>query len=72
MFLEPINESKKDGCKGFFKGSIVGLVGLATKPVTGILDATSKTAEGFKTIAIKADELPNEKRERFPRVFLWT
>ncbi len=37
------------------------------KPVTGLLDATSKTAEGFKNTAIL--NKTNEKRERLPRAF---
>ena len=48
--------------------------------VTGILDATSKAAEGIKNstigesklfieIALKIDERPNENWVRYPRVF---
>jgi len=30
------------------QGTAMGLAGLIIKPVTGVLDATSKTAEGIK------------------------
>jgi vacuolar protein sorting-associated protein 13A/C len=34
--------------KGFFKGGLKGITGLIVKPVSGVIDATSKTAEGIK------------------------
>lgn len=39
------------------------------KPITGIIDFSSKTAEGIKNTATHFDDKPNEKRERFPRIF---
>ena len=37
--------------------------------MAGLLDATSKTAEGIKNTATHFDDKPNERRERFIRVF---
>jgi vacuolar protein sorting-associated protein 13A/C len=44
---------KSGGFTGFFKGTAQGIAGLVIKPVTGVLDATSKTAEGIKNQATK-------------------
>ena len=42
---------KKGGFTGFLKGTVKGIAGLVVKPVTGIIDATSKTSEGIKNQA---------------------
>ena len=42
-----MKESKKGGIGGFFKGVYKGASGLVVKPVTSVLDFTSKTAEGI-------------------------
>ena len=55
--------------KGFFKGTWQGLSGLVIKPVAGVFDAASKTAEGIKNTATHFDDKPNESREQQPRVF---
>jgi vacuolar protein sorting-associated protein 13A/C len=39
------------GIGGFFKGAFQGIAGLVIKPVTGAIDAASKTAEGLKSTA---------------------
>ena len=54
---------------GFIKGTAKGVAGLVIKPVTGILDMTVKTSEGFKNSAFGSDNRPNENRMRCPRVF---
>jgi vacuolar protein sorting-associated protein 13A/C len=36
---------------GFFVGGLKGITGLLIKPVSGIVDATTKTAEGIKNTA---------------------
>lgn len=51
------------------KGTFQGITGLVFKPVSGLLDATSKAAEGIKNTATSLDDKPNEKRERLLRVF---
>lgn len=42
---------EKDGLPGFFLGGLKGITGLVIKPVSGIIDATTKTAEGIKNTA---------------------
>jgi vacuolar protein sorting-associated protein 13A/C len=43
----------------FTIGSALGVTGLIIKPVTGVLDAASKTAEGISNMATNMDEKPN-------------
>jgi vacuolar protein sorting-associated protein 13A/C len=42
---QPVKGLKKGGGKGFLKGIGKGLTGLVSKPVVGVLDGVSKTAE---------------------------
>lgn len=51
-----------------FTGTLQGVTGLFVKPISGVLDAASKTAEGVKNTALIFDK-SEEKREREPRVF---
>ena len=51
VVTKPLEGAKKSGVGGFFVGGLKGLAGLAVKPVTGIIDATSKTSEGIKNNA---------------------
>ena len=44
LVKKPYEEAKRDGVFGFFKGAFLGISGLVTKPVSGVLDATAKTA----------------------------
>jgi vacuolar protein sorting-associated protein 13A/C len=69
IVTQPYEGYKKGGFGGILKGSIQGLAGLVVKPVAGIFDATSKTAEGIKNTATHFDEKPSDKRQRFLRVF---
>ncbi len=66
---KPYEGLKKNGVAGLFKGSVHGLAGLLVKPIAGVFDATSKTAEGIKNTATHFDDKPNERRMRMPRVF---
>ncbi|EGR29518.1 PH domain protein [Ichthyophthirius multifiliis] len=66
---KPIQGSKENGIKGFIKGTWQGISGVIIKPVSGILDAISKTAEGFKNTAMYFDSKPNDQRLRQIRVF---
>ena len=67
--MKPLEGAKKEGVKGFLKGAWKGVSGLIVKPLTGVLDAASKTSEGIKNTATRDDEKPNQNRERFPRPF---
>ena len=67
--MKPIEGASKGGIKGFLKGAFQGVTGLIIKPVTGVLDAASNTAEGIKNTATAFDQKPNENRMRYPRAF---
>lgn len=69
LFTKPFEETKKKGVKGLFSGAFQGLTGLVVKPITGVLDAASKTAEGVKNTAFIFDKEKEDQRERDPRVF---
>ena len=67
--MRPYEGAEEEGAKGFFKGVYKGTAGFICKPVSGVLDFTSKTAEGVKSSAIYFDEKPSEYRWRWPRAF---
>ena len=67
--MRPVEGVKSGGCKGLAKGTYQGVSGLVIKPVAGVLDATSKTAEGIKNTATYWDKKINEERGRIPRPF---
>lgn len=46
------------------KGTWQGVSGLVIKPISGILDAASKTAEGITNTATYFDDKPNHRRIR--------
>lgn len=54
--MQPIQNAKKDGALGFFKGTALGLAGLVVKPVTGIIDFASKTTQGIKNNALMFED----------------
>jgi vacuolar protein sorting-associated protein 13A/C len=62
---------EKGGVGGFFLGSLKGIAGLVVKPVSGVIDAASITAEGIKNtpnIFNNSDRIKN-KRKHNPRPF---
>ena len=69
VFLKPVEMMNKEGLLGAFKGAMIGVSGLVTKPITGILDATSQTTGVVSTMATKKEERPNKIRIRAPRAF---
>ena len=50
-------------------GSAIGMTGLIVKPLTGVLDAASKTTEGLTNTATYFDDKPNCERIRHIRAF---
>ena len=48
VFTEPVRGAEKKGLPGFFIGAAKGFGGLIFKPISGVIDAASKTAEGIK------------------------
>lgn len=69
IFTKPIEGAQKGGVGGFLKGTFKGITGVIVKPVAGVLDAASKTAEGVKNTATAFDQKAAEMRSRFPRAF---
>ena len=69
VVTQPIEESKRGGIIGFFKGTAKGVAGLVVKPISGTLDFLSLTTEGIKNTSKKDEELALDKRLRLPRPF---
>jgi len=67
--VKPVQGVASGGCKGLARGTYQGVSGLVIKPVAGVLDATSKTAEGVKNTVTFWDQKTNEDRMRCPRPF---
>ena len=58
------------GAPGFFKGMLIGVAGLVTKPLSGIFEGISKFSQGIKQTALFFQDGPNGIRSRPPRVFI--
>lgn len=69
LFTKPFEEASRTGFTGFLKGSYMALSGVVVKPMIGLLDAASKTAEGFKNMAEINNEGLLSIKERVPRAF---
>lgn len=67
---KPVEGAKSEGVGGFFKGIGKGAVGLVAKPVSGVVDFVSKTAEGVESNVTGIQQCKqNSKRAREPRPF---
>lgn len=64
LVKEPFRGAEKEGLGGFFKGGLKGITGLVVKPVSGVVDATSKTAEGIKNTTKVFSKEARELRTR--------
>jgi vacuolar protein sorting-associated protein 13A/C len=51
VFTKPLQKSKEEGAKGFFKGLGSGLVGMISAPVTATLRAGSSITQGAAATA---------------------
>ena len=69
FFLKPFQGASQNGVKGFLKGSYQAVSGIFVKPLTGLLDAASKTAEGIRYASNLNNEIDLMRRIRLPRVF---
>ncbi|ESO95114.1 hypothetical protein LOTGIDRAFT_160876 [Lottia gigantea] len=63
---KPLEGAQKEGVGGFFKGVGKGLVGVVTRPTSGVIDFASSSLEGIKRITDMSDEV---RRLRPPRRF---
>ncbi len=64
VVLNPVHGAQSDGARGFAIGIGAGLAGLVTKPVVGVLDATSQISRG-----IQNQTRAKKDRTRWPRAF---
>ena len=69
VFTQPIKGARREGVKGFFKGTWTGFSGIIVKPIAGGLDFISKTADGIKYNVKIFDEKNSDERIRWPRPF---
>ena len=69
LLVKPIEGIKEEGFVGGLKGIYKGISGLVFKPITGILDLASATADGIKQFAVDEKDKPPDKRNRYPRAF---
>jgi vacuolar protein sorting-associated protein 13A/C len=53
IVVNPIQGSRKRGLIGFGTGLGVGILGLATKPLVGILDAVGHISQGVQTVGLQ-------------------
>jgi len=60
VLLEPCKGAQKEGAYGLVKGAGIGIVGVVTKPLAGVLDAFAHTAESITMFAKNVNIL--EKR----------
>jgi hypothetical protein len=67
LVTEPIKGFKKDKMEGMVKGGFKGIGGLFVKPVAGVFDMVSRSAEGIKNTANFNEEVEFYKA-RYPRV----
>lgn len=68
VVLQPFQGAREDGLTGFLTGAVKGVAGLAVKPVSGIIEGTSKTFEGVSQSALHfASDIKPNTRVRQPR-----
>ena len=68
LFTKPAEMSEKEDIWGAIKGSFIGIGGLITKPVTGILDFASTLTRGAKD-NLDTNQALSTVRVRNPRAF---
>ena len=72
VVMHPINETKKNGVKGFFKGLGKGFIGLAISPFAALLKIANSFVAGTKNTInlVLGNHKIKIKRFRHPRVLL--
>ena len=66
----PAEGYNQSGFVGGFTGTLKGISGLITKPISGTFEGISKISEGIKNTALLFQDGPNSKRMRPPRIFI--
>lgn len=67
LFQKPAQGARESGALGFVKGIGTGIAGVVTKPVIGVLDGTSKIAQGITSSSLGLDAHFFPARKRLPR-----
>jgi len=69
IVTHPFKGARREGAKGFLKGTWTGFSGVFIKPIAGGLDFLSKTTDGIKYNLKIFDEKNTDERMRWPRPF---
>jgi hypothetical protein len=69
LVTKPVQGGASGGFKGALKGTYQGVSGLVLKPLAGVLDMASATADGVRQLCINKELLSSETRQRTPRAF---
>lgn len=67
--MQPVQGAREEGAKGFFKGLGKGFLGVVVKPIAGVLDFATRTAEGTRNTATMFED--RYGRRRPPRYSFW-
>lgn len=70
LVRHPVEGYETKGFIGGVTGSLKGVAGLVTKPISGTFEGISKVSEGIKNTALLFQDGPNSKRVRPPRIFI--
>jgi hypothetical protein len=52
VIAQPVRGVRRDGAIGGLLGVVSGILGVAIKPATGLLDAVVKTSDGLRCLAL--------------------
>lgn len=69
LVRHPMEGYETNGVTGGLTGTLKGIAGLVTKPISGTFEGISKFSEGIKNTALLFQDGPNSRRARPPRVF---
>ncbi|KAK8753087.1 hypothetical protein OTU49_002418, partial [Cherax quadricarinatus] len=64
VFLKPIDGAKEEGVEGFFKGVGKGMVGLVTRPASGVIDFASGSFDAVMRATDATEEVERYRPSR--------
>lgn len=65
VFLKPIDGAREEGVEGFFKGMGKGVVGLVTRPASGVIDFASGSFDAVMRATDSTEEIVRQRPARF-------
>ncbi|XP_050687793.1 intermembrane lipid transfer protein Vps13-like isoform X2 [Eriocheir sinensis] len=65
VFLKPIDGAREEGVEGFFKGMGKGVVGLVTRPASGVIDFASGSFDAVMRATDSTEEIMRRRPARF-------